>query len=215
MAPPKRDRTGQRSGRLTAIEVDEFRNGDYYWKCRCDCGAIVSVAGGKLNGQTKSCGCLARERTIESHTKHGGKGTKMYMRWSAMRQRCNLPTHYAYADYGGRGIQVCERWDSFENFLADMGEPPTQRHSLDRIDNNGDYCPENCRWATKIEQVRNTRNSMYVTIDGITRHVMEWAEITGVRGDTIRQRIKRGIDPKVAVFSPSGTVPRIYRKRVA
>ena len=133
--------------------------------------------------------------------------------WTGMRQRCSDPTCKSFCYYGGRGICVCERWDLFINFLADMGQRPDGM-SIDRIDNDGDYCPENCRWATRTEQNRNTRQCHKLTVYGETLTLSRWSEISGVPMKTISVRVlgtrgKRGNrpvwPPKAAVFAPSGT----------
>src|SRR5436190_19682968 len=148
------DITGQRFGRLIVIEIAARKGpgGRSLWLCRCDCESKVVAWGGNLrSGNTKSCGCLRREVSYENHFIHGegksGKTTSEYHSWQAMRARCLDPNNRAYKWYGGRGIRVCARWLKFENFLADMRRRPAGR-SLDRINNDGDYEPSNCRWAT-------------------------------------------------------------------
>jgi hypothetical protein len=145
------DLTGKQFGRLVVTAYAERKR----WSCICDCSARVVVHGRHLRGgATKSCGCLTRE----ANTKHGMCGSREYHSWKSMKQRCLNPRHPRYKDYGGRGIGFCEEWSSFVPFFAAMGECPPGR-SLDRIDNDGDYTPSNCRWATPFEQVHNRRPS--------------------------------------------------------
>ena len=145
---------GKRFGRLVAMTTVEGRDPTRkMWLCKCDCGATATVRGSDLRaGDVKSCGCLAR--------KHGHVGPDVpsptYHSWQAMRQRCTNPNTVAWKYYGARGIRVCERWQTFVNFLADMGERPAGK-TLDRIDCDGNYEPGNCRWATQAEQIRNRR----------------------------------------------------------
>jgi hypothetical protein len=152
------DITGNRFGMLTVLQEAESRvtarskGRIRYFRVRCDCGTEKSVQWAALrSGVTKSCGCLSRERS----TKHGMEGTKVYAVWSSMKARCQNARHRAYKNYGGRGISVCERWQKFENFYADMGEPTGV---LDRIDNDGDYTPTNCRWTTWSVSNTNKRH---------------------------------------------------------
>lgn len=202
---------GQRFGRLLVQSKAAATPGrDSRWTCRCDCGQSSVVRGTYLRtGKTRSCGCLVRVRARENAKRHGQSRTPTHLSWMGAIQRCTDPNHARYADYGGRGIKVCERWQVFENFLADMGERPAGT-SIDRINNDGDYEPDNCRWATKTQQARNCRTNHTLTIDGQTRSVAEWVELRGLNYRTVMSRLARGWPAEPALTPGSTRLARLH-----
>jgi len=186
------NRIGKKYGRLTVMSYAGRNKGGSNWNCKCDCGSEVVVRGGNLASKiTKSCGCYHREVTKRRNRTHGLATTKIYMIWAGIHTRCTNHNEKSYERYGGRGIKVCDRWLKFENFLADMGERPDGM-SLDRINNNGDYEPNNCRWATRKEQCRNRRNNRLVEYRGETKLLVEWCELLGLKYKLIYDRLWAG-----------------------
>lgn len=175
-------------------EAGRNEHGDTLLKCLCDCGVAKAVIWSCLNsGSTRSCGCLHREIIKAVKTTHGMGRSPEYKVWAGMKLRCGNPRDAGYMNYGGRGVVVCDRWiNSFENFFADMGPRPTPKHSIERIDNNGNYCPENCRWATRIEQARNKRRTIMLSYLGESKPLRVWCDELGIRPTTVARRIKLG-----------------------
>ena len=200
--PNFRDLTGMKFGRYTVVEFAGRKNRAIHWKCLCDCGETKIVATGHLTaGRTVSCGCYSRERAAKGNTTHGKSRSRVYKIWLGMLQRCQNPNSSSYDRYGGRGIKVCKRWESFENFYEDMGDPP-RRTSLDRIDNDGDYEPGNCKWATRKEQASNTRRNHIIEYQGEEFILTQLAEKVGINHDTLRSRLRNGWSVERAVETP-------------
>lgn len=202
-----KDFTTQTYGRLTTIGppfmIHDGRQNRRYQKCECSCGKIKQYRVSSLQtGDTQSCGCLMREVTSRCNSKHRLCGTTEYKAWASMLGRCLCRTHKAFHHYGGRGITICDRWKDFSNFLADMGPKPTLKHSLDRIDNSGNYCPENCRWATWSEQANNKRSCRMVTIDGVTDTLKNWCRYYDIRYNSVQARLRLGWDIVTALTKP-------------
>lgn len=201
------DLSGQRFGSWTAVErvlAARRGNGEAVWVCVCDCGTRRELGTGQLkSGHSRSCGCGSRKKTGDRSRTHGMKGTPEYACWRAMKTRCYNKANPGYRHYGARGIAVCDRWrESFDNFLKDMGKRPSAKHSIDRINVNGNYEPTNCRWATQLVQMQNTRVSRVVELRGERRSVSYWARTIGVSAQTIYRRLNRGITDPEAILSP-------------
>ncbi len=178
------DPVGMTFGRLLVLERLPNVKHQTRYLCRCECGTETEVAGPNLkSGNSTSCGC--------AHARHGMARTKVYSAWRQMRQRCENQNDPAFPNYGGRGIKVCARWQSFDDFYDDMGPRPAG-HTIDRIDNNGPYSPENCRWASWKEQQTNKRSNRALTAFGQTKTLQEWADQYQLPISTLRNRIDRG-----------------------
>jgi hypothetical protein len=192
------DLTGSVYGQLTVVRYDRTVHGNSFWVCRCSCGNTPVVRADHLKqGRVVSCGC--RQLTADGHA---ARLTPTYHSWHAMRARCRDPKQPSFPRYGGRGITVCERWNDFRAFLADMGERPAGT-TLDRFPNqDGNYEPGNCRWATPSEQRNNVSTNRLLTVNGETLTVAQWAERIGVRPSTLDERLRHGWTAEDAVTRP-------------
>ncbi len=192
------DLRGRKFGRLTVLHRTPRADKKFvYWHCKCQCGNELDVYGGSLRrGATVSCGCNSR-------TTHGMTHTAIYRVWHQMRQRCENKNNQMYAAYGGRGIKVCKRWQQFENFFSDMGEPPFKAY-LDRINNDGDYKPSNCRWITSAQSARNTTRNVMLTHKGMTMCLSDWAIHTGISRATLNGRLTKGWNIDKLLDTPAG-----------
>lgn len=187
----KIDLAGQTFGRLTVTGEWGRRSRKILWSCRCACGKDHVVSGTHLRtGHSRSCGCLATERKSQ-RAKHGMTGSRIYNIWQNMRQRTSNPKTHNYPRYGGRGIKLCEQWQTFEGFYADMGPTYADGLSIDRIDNDGNYEPGNCRWVAVDEQNRNRRSNRRIEFRGRTLSAIEWDEVLGLSPGLVANRLRR------------------------
>ncbi len=185
------DLTGRKFGGWTVLNRASSAKRQTRWKCRCACGKIRLCSGGNLRGGLSlQCKVCSNRAKAAKATRHGMSNTRLYYAWFGMIQRCENPANKSYAYYGRRGITVCERWHRFEDFYADMGDRPPG-YTLDRKDNDGPYCKENCRWVSRKTQMRNTRTNRFVTFNGQRRTVAEWAEVQGGNSRTLWDGLKR------------------------
>lgn len=186
----RKNLTGMRFGKLIVVGFSGREDGSTYWLCRCDCGREKVIAGRHLvDKTTRGCGCLA----YENSKKHGMSGTPEYAAWKRMIKRCQDPNDHNFSKYGARGIKVCRRWRvSFESFYEDMGPRPSPIYSLDRIDNNKGYSPDNCRWATRTEQANNRTSNRIVTFSDKTQTVTQWAREVHLNPKAIQRRLAAG-----------------------
>jgi len=197
----KIDMRGKKIGRLTVVKEANERSKEkrVCWTCQCKCGNIIDVDGKSLrNGNTKSCGCLQKDRASQSNRTHGLRQTRLYNIYADMKRRCEQQSRKAYPRYGGRGITVCEEWrEDFQAFydwaMANGYEVGLQ---IDRIDNDGNYEPENCRWVTARENNNNRRDNVKITINGEEHTIAEWERIYGLKKYRLNRAISRGVDVK-------------------
>lgn len=216
------DLTGNIYGRLTVLKFDHTRDGRAHWLCKCSCGNFSTTSKHELERRdgrgTKSCGCLKEEARIKRCVTHGDTKSKEHRTWISIKSRCNYIKHKAYPRYGGRGIKVCDRWlNSYENFLSDMGRAPSQKHSIDRFPNNdGNYEPGNCRWATNDEQANNKGSNVLATVNGKTQNLQQWANELDASVSTYYNRINvLGWTPEQAVTEPVSRTKRKHRFTVS
>ena len=198
----KEDLTGKKYNLLTVEGLDCVKDGVSYWKCRCDCGNVVNVRGNNLkSGAVKSCGCL---RKIPSNFMHGESKTKLYRHWISMIYRCTNPKKDSYKWYGARGISVCEEWKTFEGFKAwAMKTRPDESFTVERIDVNGDYCPENCKWIPAGDQADNRRTNIVIEHNGQKKNLAQWCDALGLDYKRIHNRMFRlGWDFEKAISCP-------------
>lgn len=191
------DLVGQTFERLTVLSKAPNRGRRVAWNCQCVCGRTCVVIAYLLkSGSTRSCGCLKVEVSTKRMTVHGhargGNVSLEYKVWCGMLKRCNDLSCVQYQRYGGRGIRVCERWREFKNFYADMGPRPSAKHSIERKNNDGNYDPENCRWATQSEQMQNTSAVKLLTFNGQSKSLAAWSREFGVKQTTLSARLRRG-----------------------
>ena len=197
------DLTGHRFGSWTVIgkapnHISQTGKSYTAWNCKCDCGIQKVVIGNSLrSGRSTSCGCVHKIKQVEVAKKnfstHGETKTRLYQIWAGMRKRCNNPRAYNYSNYGGRGITVCKEWDNYLTFRDwAFANGYDDNKSIDRIDVNAGYCPENCRWATSVAQANNRRSSKQYSMNGVTHTLSEWARIYELPYKTLWKKIKAG-----------------------
>jgi hypothetical protein len=200
------DITGQKFGRWTALSFSHRSKGGHWaWNCKCDCGTEAKILGTRLiKGKTTSCGCYKREWSKEKHTTHGMRHHKLYPVYDSMKRRCYNPNDKGYINYGGRGITVCDEWltDPSTFFKWAFLSGYEEGLSIDRINNDGNYEPGNCRWASRSEQLNNTRVNHLITFNGETHTITQWSRITGINKGTLRDRIEAGWSEERALTTP-------------
>lgn len=206
-SPPSKNLLHQTFNRLTAIGIAGRKGKQVRWLWRCSCGTLtIAFAANVTRGHTKSCGCWHRDATSIAKTTHGATVGRViareYTTWQSMLGRCYNPKNAKYPRYGGRGIEVCERWrHSFKNFLTDMGKKPAGL-TLDRIDNDKGYSPDNCRWATRARQNRNYSRNVMLTFQGETMCLTDWASHKNLTSSALLTRLRRGWSVERALATP-------------
>lgn len=202
------DLTGQRFGRLTVVERAANHGSRVFWHCKCDCGNEKDIAGSALRyGRSTSCGCIPKEIITKRNLKHGyaarEKQERLYIIWKGMTKRCSNPNDCSYHNYGGRGIRVCDEWREYEKFREwSYQNGYSEELSIDRIDVNGNYEPENVRWATRTMQSNNTRRTIRIPIGSVVHSLKEWCDELNLNYSTVKHRLYRGVDIYTAMFTP-------------
>lgn len=216
--PVAENLSGMRFGKLVAVcDVGRTKRGRV-WKCVCDCGSETeSISTYLKNGHKRSCGCLHAESAKLASVKHQTHGhttkdrkkfASEYNAWASMKSRCLNPNSHGFKRYGARGIKVCERWLNFAKFYEDMGPKPTQKHSLERLNTDGNYEPSNCVWADAIQQASTRTNVRSITAFGKTMTAAAWERETGIPATAIRNRIDSGWDIKRVLNTPVRNINR-------
>lgn len=215
----RKDLTGQTFERWTVLDRASNRGKCTFWRCQCFCGTIREVQTSNLiSGGSLSCGCLRRDHAGLHLITHHKTKTPEFRIWQGIKTRCSNPHSKGFIHYGGRGITLCEHWQDFQHFLADMGPRPSAKHSIERRNNMLGYSAENCRWASRKEQARNTNRNRMVTIGEHTACVAEWLETFALPGHIFWGRVKRGWDIAQALTTPhdpsTQRPPRPYRNLI-
>lgn len=207
MAGKRLELTGQRFGRLlvTAFSGMSEKWHTTEWLCKCDCGNMKVISGPSLtSGNSQSCGCLTKERSLAANRTHGMTGTKIIEVWRGMIRRCTEPNYKCYSDYGGRGISVCKEWLDFAGFYKDMGETYRDGLTLERKDNDGNYCKDNCQWTTPKEQANNQRSNRIIVVNGESLTLAQACDKYGVPYGRASNRLRLGWPGERAVLAPKG-----------
>lgn len=202
---------GQRVGRLTVVSEDIYlKNPGKHrkWIVMCDCGTEKSIFQDRLvKGTTVSCGCAQKDAVVKTSTTHGKSKKQIYKIWSGMLARCTNENNPCWDHYGGRGIKVCDSWLCFNNFFADMGDVPFVGASIDRTNNDLGYSKDNCRWATQKEQANNTRQNVFIEVNGVTKTVAQWADKCNLAYKTLSNRVKAGVSGSMLIAGTHRGVP--------
>ena len=211
------DLAGQKYGRLTVLKrVENTNAGKTKWLCQCDCGKMTKVVGSNLkNGMTKSCGCLSVDMLIERSTKHGLDNSRICIIWRNMKSRCHNSKNKQFKNYGGRGIYICDEWlgeNALKNFADWSFENGySEKLTIDRIDNNKGYSPDNCRWVDCSVQANNKRNNILITNNGKTQTLVQWCKELKISRSMVRNRIERGWEKDMLLIPPVRKIRRLEK----